>query len=808
MLKYRPVRAFSLILALLLMGGCALAEDVENLPVEPPVAEQELLLAAGEDVPEASEEESLPEVSLDEFLQADELPEVPCAHAVTEERVEVLEAGECLDTGDPFVHTCTGSYVVRLCCADCGAELTGEPGALLSADEQSDVAGEAAYPMLLSGSTTQPHAFVDGVCAACGYAAKVSIPSKFTMGVKQKLTAEAAFDNPDGATDVVFVSSDADIARVDPETGVITARKTGTATITVKAANGTRAKAKVKVCKAPKTIKLDRASLSLGSGEGAKLQYKLTSGSATRVTWTTSDAGVVDVAPDGSLLAAAPGTATVTAATHVDGVAASCQVTVLAAPGDEDVFIDAPLVLGVGEKGAVVPRLAEGTCGSLALSCEGGCLKLDPKTGALKGLKPGTAVITATAYNGASASVSVDVKPGPKRVIVANAPRVLCVGQTFGLDVLLESDEGDCAGAVTFSSSDKSVLKVDKRTGLLTAKSTGTAKITATAYNKVKASVKIKVYKLPRSLKLDRADVTLGLGEQRQLTPVLPKNRYSPIAFETADAGVAAVDADGRVTAVGLGQTTITATAMNGVSAACEVTVLGAPDAIGLPRADLLIFAGEKVANAARVTWAGEEWTGEVTYTSTDPAVAKVSDSGTVTAVAAGEATIIASTYNGLETAATVLVGGRGETGGDKLMQAVRGQVEKLDWFDAGDKAWKRNQYGYLYDIKTGIMLRVKRMGGYYHADVEPVTKKDTKLLKKIAGGTFGWESHACILIANGRYMVCAINTKPHGRQTISSNGYNGQFCLHMVGSITHGSGKVNEVHQHNIEKAWKWANA
>ena len=53
MLKYRPVRAFSLILALLLMGGCALAEDVENLPVEPPVAEQELLLAAGEDVPRA-----------------------------------------------------------------------------------------------------------------------------------------------------------------------------------------------------------------------------------------------------------------------------------------------------------------------------------------------------------------------------------------------------------------------------------------------------------------------------------------------------------------------------------------------------------------------------------------------------------------------------------------------------------------------------------------------------------------------------------------------------------------------------------
>ena len=803
MLIYRPIRALSLILALLLMGGCALAEDVENLPVEPQVEEQALLLAAGEDLPKEDAD-----VPLDERLQADELPQAPCAHAATEERVEPLEGAEYLATGDPFAHTCTGSYLVRLFCADCGAELTNEPGALLSADEQADGVGDAAYPMLRSGSATQPHTFVEGVCAACGYAAKVSLPAKITMGVKQQLAAGAAFDNPDGATDVVFASSDEKIARVDPDTGVITARKKGTATITVKAANGTKAKAKVKVRKAPKSIKLDRDGLSLGSGERAKLLYKLTSGSATQVTWTTSDAGVVDVAPDGSLLAAAPGTATVTAATHVDGVADSCQVTVLAAPGDEDVSIDAPLALGVGEKGAAVPRLAEGTCGALALSCEGGCLKLDPRTGALKGLKPGTAVITATAYNGASASVSVEVMPGPERVTIVNAPKVLCVGQTFGLDVLMESNEGDCAGAITFSSSDKSVLKLDKRTGLLTAKGTGIARITAKAYNKVKASVKIKVYKPPKSVKLDRDDMTLGLGEQRRLSPILPKNRYSPISFETADANVATVDADGRVTAVGLGQTTVTAAAMNGVSAACAVTVLGAPDAIELPRADLLIFAGEKVANAAQVTCAGQAWTGEVTYTSTDPSVAKVSQSGKITALATGETTIVATTYNGLEASTTVLVGGSCETGGDKLMQAVRGQVERLEWFDAGDKAWKRNQYGYLYDIKTGIMLRVKRMGGYYHADVEPVTKKDTKLLRKIAGGSFGWESHACILIANGRYMVCAINTKPHGRQTISTNGYNGQFCLHMVGSITHGSGKVNQVHQANIERAWKWANA
>ena len=54
--------------------------------------------------------------------------------------------------------------------------------------------------------------------------------------------------------------------------------------------------------------------------------------------------------------------------------------------------------------------------------------------------------------------------------------------------------------------------------------------------------------------------------------------------------------------------------------------------------------------------------------------------------------------------------------------------------------------------------------------------------------------------------MACSFNTKIHGDQTITDNGYDGQFCLHMVGSKTHGEQEVRADHQSAIEKAYRWA--
>ena len=147
----------------------------------------------------------------------------------------------------------------------------------------------------------------------------------------------------------------------------------------------------------------------------------------------------------------------------------------------------------------------------------------------------------------------------------------------------------------------------------------------------------------------------------------------------------------------------------------------------------------------------------------------------------------------------------RGESSGSGSTD-WKSKVVKMNWFDGGSNVLKKGHYGYIYDIDTGITVHIKRMGGISHADCEPVTKTDTAKLQKIAGGSFSWDSQAVILYSDGKFVACAINTKPHGDQTISSNGYPGQFCLHMVGSKTHGSDSVNEEHQKAINKAYNWA--
>lgn len=139
-------------------------------------------------------------------------------------------------------------------------------------------------------------------------------------------------------------------------------------------------------------------------------------------------------------------------------------------------------------------------------------------------------------------------------------------------------------------------------------------------------------------------------------------------------------------------------------------------------------------------------------------------------------------------------------------LTAWKSKVEKVNWYNGGSSILSKGEYAYILDIDTGLIVRIRCLYGSNHADVEPATKADTLKLLKIAGGSFSWDSHAVILRADGRYIAAAINTMPHGEEAITDNGYNGQFCLHLSGSKTHGSDTVNEEHQDSIQRAYEWA--
>ncbi len=154
-----------------------------------------------------------------------------------------------------------------------------------------------------------------------------------------------------------------------------------------------------------------------------------------------------------------------------------------------------------------------------------------------------------------------------------------------------------------------------------------------------------------------------ALGETARLTAeVRDQNGQvmtgATVAWTTSDASVASVDASGLVTAAANGSARITAAA-GSASGAAAVTVAQVATAVAVsPAADTLVAFGDTVRLVAEATDAnGHAVAGlEFSWSSSDTLVARVDDSGLVTGVDQGTATITAAggDYSGAAEITTV----------------------------------------------------------------------------------------------------------------------------------------------------------
>ena len=129
---------------------------------------------------------------------------------------------------------------------------------------------------------------------------------------------------------------------------------------------------------------------------------------------------------------------------------------------------------------------------------------------------------------------------------------------------------------VEFTSDNENVATVDKNTGLVTAVASGTATITVTTSDGgYTAECIVTVDISIKSISLDIVEKELNEGEEFLLKVILePLNaEYDEIVWESDDENVATVDENGKVTATGLGETTITVTVDGQFTATCTVTV-------------------------------------------------------------------------------------------------------------------------------------------------------------------------------------------------------------------------------------------
>ena len=129
--------------------------------------------------------------------------------------------------------------------------------------------------------------------------------------------------------------------------------------------------------------------------------------------------------------------------------------------------------------------------------------------------------------------------------------------------------------------------------------------------------------------------------------------------------------------------------------------------------------------------------------------------------------------------------------------------TEKLDWFNGGSKKIPKGATFQVKDIKTGKVFTVKRWSGANHIDAEPATKSDTKTMKSIYKH-WSWKRRAVLVKYKGHVYAASMNGMPHGTQTIKNNNFDGHFCIHFSGSKTHGSKKVDAMHQNCVKEALK----
>ena len=256
---------------------------------------------------------------------------------------------------------------------------------------------------------------VSAKCAVSVYPAvsSVSMPATASVEIGKTATLSAAV-NPDNALykKLTWSSSNTSIATVDAS-GVVTGKKAGTAVITAKTSNGKSASCTVTVTKPEKkvtSVTLNLNALSFVVGESYALKATVSPADATdaSLTWTTSDSSVATVS-NGTVKAVGAGNATITC-TAKSGVSAKCIVSVY--PAVASVSMPATVSLESGKtatlKATVNPNNA--MYKTLTWSSSDTSVATVDANGVVTGKKAGTAVITAKASNGKSASCTVTVK--------------------------------------------------------------------------------------------------------------------------------------------------------------------------------------------------------------------------------------------------------------------------------------------------------------------------------------------------------------------------------------------------------------
>ena len=311
----------------------------------------------------------------------------------------------------------------------------------------------------------------------------------------------------------------------------------------------------------------------------------------------------------------------------------------------------------------------------------------------------------------------------PVSVQVSPSSLSLTEGETAPVSAKVLPEDARYDG-ISWTTSNRSVATVQN--GLVKAVAPGTATITATAGAvSGSATVTVKAKIIPvTGVSLDKTTLTLTEGETASLAAtVAPDNATDKsVTWTSAAPTIATVDANGKVTAVQAGETTITVkTNDGGKTATCNLTVKAKTipvTGVSLDKTEMELTVGETAKLTPTVT--PENATDKsVTWSSSAATVATVEGDGTVTAVKVGTATITVKTTDGGKTATckvtvkpvqvtgvtvspTTLKIKEGKTGQLKASISPAEADQSVDWASMDTKIATVSAEGVVTGVKAG----------------------------------------------------------------------------------------------------------
>ena len=330
--------------------------------------------------------------------------------------------------------------------------------------------------------------------------------------------------------------------------------------------------------------------------------------------------------------------------------------------------------------------------------------------GLVTALSSGEAVITAITEDGkktAKCKITVEKEIIQlKTITITNAPAELEKGAQVQLGIKYIPDNTTQSKSVEWKTSDASVAVVSS-TGLVTAKKTGTVTITAVskADSSIQSKITIKVLSHITDVTVTGPSGTLYTDTKYKFTAKITPDDTTDnktVIWSVSDSNIAQIAADGTLSFKKAGTVdviaTVKATSTNTVIK--KLTVTGVKrvinvSSVALDKTTVNLKKGETVKLNATVAPADAD-NKEVTYTSSNSAVAKVDNTGLVTAVSSGEAVITVTTKDGSKTA-TCKVAVAKET--EPLAITVTSKISGNDYTFTANATGGNKDYTYKFIV-------------------------------------------------------------------------------------------------------------